>query len=175
MQFKSMKTMYWGLALGALGAAALPAVAEPSDTEAALRGVNWQLSPGVQAPVGRNMPGFVLSNHLGYGFDAGAAVFSLGLSVPFFLLPSNFVDSRPALAGMLALQIHFPVGPVSIYAAGAGGGGGSFDGAAAPLARIGAGVQWHPSSNFSVGAEASYLRFGDLESAMLVFPIHFGP
>ena len=43
------------------------------------------------------------------------------------------------------------------------------------LDRAGAGMQWHPSSSFSVGAEASYLRFGDLESAMLVFPIHFGP
>lgn len=174
MRFKKMRTVYWGLALGALGAAALPAAAAPSDTEAALRGVNWQLSPGVQVPMGRSKPGFVLSNHFGYGFDAGAAVFSLGLSVPFFLLPSDFVDSRPALAGMLALQIHFPVGPASIYAAGAAGGGGG-GGAAAPLARIGAGVQWHPSSSFSVGAEASYLRFGDLESAMLVFPIHFGP
>ena len=174
-------------ALALLSVAATTATAEPAkakdDRGPALRavtGVRYLLAPGFLAspdPIrtsnGFDTGNFVfgLDDHLGYGLPVGPVVLSLGVSVPFIFVNTNFTLGTAA-----DVQAHLPIGVLSPYLR-VGGGAAFFTGGVSTvgadkwvtisevggLVRAGGGLLVHPVEELGFGVEVGWVYMGSFD------------
>jgi hypothetical protein len=163
-----MKTIRIATILTALSALAAPAYADTGVAREALTQFRWTVSPGAYFPTGDGSAGFALSDHIGYGLNAGPLVISPGLSVPFYFVPENFT-----LAVLGEAQIHVPVSIISPYVVGgAGYGFATGAGTSGFSYRVGGGLMVYASKTLGIGAEATFGKLDSAELLQVVGAIH---
>lgn len=121
---------------------------------------------------------FGLDDHLGYGLPVGPVVLSLGVSVPFYFINTNFTLGTAA-----DVQAHLPFGMFSPYLR-VGGGAAFFTGGVSSMGkdksvtisevgglfRASGGLLVHPVEQLGFGVEVGWVHMGSFDMLQTVFP-----